>query len=220
MCRVNSPFETVEEEREAEETEEESAKYKIAAPKELQSKFLAMMKQRELDKIKAEEERQAELERQRILVFSTLYIIYIYQIIWFKEEEKRPPDDLEGQRIHAWVFLAAGSRGVTESTFIEPSTGMPHPLNTDLYCGIESVWNHENYWVNMQDCSQGLASLSYDLIDVEKWEHLLIGEPLRWRQQKAVEIGEDEEPEEFWDEKHLDMPAPWSIKISIPNDGN
>lgn len=78
MCRVNSPFETIEEEKEAEEIEEESAKYKIAAPKELQSKFLAMMTQRELDKIKAEEERQAELERQRILVFPTLYILYVY----------------------------------------------------------------------------------------------------------------------------------------------
>lgn len=71
MCRVTSPFEIVEEEKEAKEAEEESAKYKIAAPKTLQSKFLAMMKQRELDKIKAEEERQAKLEHQRILVIST-----------------------------------------------------------------------------------------------------------------------------------------------------
>lgn len=74
--------------------------------------------------------------------------------------------------------------------------------------------------VNLQDCSHGLGELSYKLTDVEKWEHLLVGEPLKWREHKAVEIGEDEEVEDFWDEKHLDMPYPWSMKINIPHEGD
>lgn len=46
-----------------------------------------------------------------------------------------------------------------------------------------------------------------------------MGEPLRMRKQKAMEIGEDEECEDFWDEKHLDMPPSWSQKIQISHDG-
>lgn len=55
---------------------------------------------------------------------------------------------MEGQRVHAWIFVAAGSRNVKEHMFIEPSTGFSHLLSSDLYCGIESMWNHENYWVS------------------------------------------------------------------------
>ena len=43
-----------------------------------------------------------------------------------------------------------------ESFFIEALTGTSHPLNHLAYLGIESVWNHKNYWVNMQDCSHGV----------------------------------------------------------------
>ncbi|XP_050298709.1 dynein regulatory complex subunit 7 [Anthonomus grandis grandis] len=201
MCRVDCPFEPYKEEVSEVQVVVEDQKYKITNKKEIQSKFILMMEQREKDKIKELEERHAEMERERTL-----------------EEEKRPFDELEGQRVHAWILLASGCRNVPENLFIEPSTGISHPLNSDLYCGIESIWNHENYWVNLQDCSQGLGNLSYDLTDTEKWEHLLVGEPLRWRKHKVAEIGEDEEVEDFWDEKHLDMPYYWSMKINIPHD--
>lgn len=73
----------------------------------------------------------------------------------------------------------------------------------------------------MQDCSNGLGNLSYDLTDVSKWEHLLAGEPLRWRQKKVGELAdyeEDTQMEDVLDEKHLDMPQSWSLKISIPHE--
>ncbi|XP_066249552.1 dynein regulatory complex subunit 7 [Euwallacea similis] len=202
MCRVDCPIPLVKDAKKEEEVVEEDEKYKITPPKDMQSKFLAMMKQRELDKIQAGKEKEAEIKRLRFL-----------------EEEKRPPDDLKGRRVHAWIFLAAGTKEVTESIFIEPGTGMPHELTSDLYYGIESIWNNENYWVNLQNCTHDLGALSYDLTDTEKWEHLLIGEPLGSKGKlKAVEIGEEEEIDYFWDEKHLDMPYPWSSRISIPHD--
>ena len=43
-----------------------------------------------------------------------------------------------------------------ESFFVEPFTGIAHPLTSENYLGIESLWNHQNYWVNMQDCSAGV----------------------------------------------------------------
>lgn len=59
-------------------------------------------------------------------------------------------------RFHCWVLVLSGKREVAQSFFLEPTTGEAHPLNWDEYLGIESVWNHKNYWINMQDCSQGV----------------------------------------------------------------
>ena len=70
--------------------------------------------------------------------------------------EKPPPDPLHGLRIHSWVLVLEGKREVPESFFIEPFTGIAHPLTSENYLGIESLWNHQNYWVNMQDCSAGV----------------------------------------------------------------
>ena len=60
-------------------------------------------------------------------------------------------------RVHSWVLVLEGKREVPESFFIEPLTGMSHSINDDRYHGIESIWNHKNYWVNMQDCSEGVG---------------------------------------------------------------
>lgn len=72
----------------------------------------------------------------------------------------------------------------------------------------------------MQDRSEDLGKLDYDFTNVSKWEHLLAGEPLRWRQKKATDEVYEEEAqlEDFLDEKHLDMPISWSLKISIPHE--
>jgi hypothetical protein len=70
--------------------------------------------------------------------------------------EKPPPDPLHGLRIHSWVLILPGKREVPEGFYIEPFTGIAHPLDSSNYLGIESVWNHQNYWVNMQDCSEGV----------------------------------------------------------------
>jgi hypothetical protein len=59
--------------------------------------------------------------------------------------------------VHAWVLVLSGKREVPESFFIEPFTGISHPVTSPNYLGIESVWNDTNYWVNMQDCSEGVG---------------------------------------------------------------
>ena len=79
-----------------------------------------------------------------------------------QELEKPPPDPLHGLRIHSWVLVLEGKREVPESFFVEPFTGIAHPLTSENYLGIESLWNHQNYWVNMQDCSAGVkVNFSY-----------------------------------------------------------
>jgi len=46
-----------------------------------------------------------------------------------------------GLRVHCWVMVRAGKRGVPETFFIEPTTG--HSLSTldENYLGLETVWN-------------------------------------------------------------------------------
>lgn len=106
------------------------SKYVLRPPRDLRSKFLLAMEQRELDKMKAEEERIAE-ERRKLM-----------------EELEQPPfDELYGLRVHSWVLLLPGGRSVESPVFLEPSKGSNHPVDSPLYCGVESVWNNENYWV-------------------------------------------------------------------------
>lgn len=88
------------------------------------------MEQKEIDKINEEKEKEAEILRQQI-----------------EEIEKPPYDELEGLRKHAWIMIQAGRRNVTETFFIEPSTGTRYEFDCPFYYGIESVWNDVNYWV-------------------------------------------------------------------------
>ncbi|CAH0551832.1 unnamed protein product [Brassicogethes aeneus] len=201
MLRIDCPFVEVAEDEEVEEEVEKVSKYTVTPPRDLRSKLLLMMEGREKEKIRLEEEKAAEIERNRML-----------------DEEKRPFDSLEGQRIHGWILLKEG-KDVEAPFFLEPTTGFRYELDSAMYCGIESLWNDKNYWINMQQCTEGMSCIEYDLTDVEKWEHLLIGEPIGSRKYKTEDIGEEDDGgKEMYDEKHLDMPLSWSLPISMPHE--
>lgn len=80
-----------------------------------------------------------------------------------------------------------------------------------LYLGVESVWNDQNYWVNMQPREKGCAEINWDLSKIEFWEHLLPGEP------RVVQKDTDETEEDIGvkQDKHLDMPASYVNEIQI-----
>ncbi|CAL8075052.1 unnamed protein product [Calicophoron daubneyi] len=154
--RLTSPYVKKTEQQKSREEETESKKYAIKPPKDLTSQyeqaFLAKQMKEEAEK-KQKEIEQAEKDEE--------------------EANKPPKDPLYGLRVHAWVLVLAGKREVPEAFFIEPLTGISHPLDTPMYLGIESLWNATNYWVNMQDCSTGIAHLAYNLRDGMCWEYLL-----------------------------------------------
>lgn len=72
---------------------------------------------------------------------------------------------------------------VAEAMYVEPSTGRCYPLAKAPYLGVESLWNHANYWVCMQmpephsDSRAVPHQLSLDLTDSSKWEYLLPNAP-------------------------------------------
>ncbi|KAL3673419.1 hypothetical protein V7S43_001131 [Phytophthora oleae] len=141
-------------------------------------------------------------------------------------------DPLEGKRVHAWVLVRAGKREVSEHFYLEPSTGRSYSLTDSPYTSIESVWNHENYWVNMQQ--QPVHLTLFDLANPTDWEYVFLSAAERKSAKEAdqgskggVDLSDDlkmlstdgdnqhglESTDE--DDLILDIPPSWVTKLHI-----
>ena len=137
------------------------------------------------------------------------------------ELEKRDELEKKKQRLHCWVLLRKGHRTLSETFFIEPTTGRKYSLADAPYQCVEAVFNDKNFWINM-DTSRPVNDLSYDTLDdLVEWEYVMIeGADKRKNdeedmQQEEEEAGSAEEEEA---EEILDMPPPWSQKLHIDKD--
>jgi hypothetical protein len=202
--------------------EELDPKYRLKDPPFLKSHFLMQCEKKQRD---AENAITEESERQEMLKL--------------EEFERPPPDPENGFRSHAWVAMIKNAPWCYKAEFkveikedeeevfdepmaffIEPSTGFRHDLNDPCYQGIESIWNHQNYYVNRQYRKTTIADMRWDLGENEHWEHFLPGEPFELRKEKKVEEEEEENPTDGSDlalaiEKHIDMPFPWVSMLHI-----
>ncbi|XP_026743316.1 dynein regulatory complex subunit 7-like [Trichoplusia ni] len=179
---------------------EEEPRYRLVPLPDLTSKYCQEMESKEAAKVQGEIDK---VENERLAKIAEL--------------EKPPPDEIDGWRTHAWILVLPGFMGVEEPFFIEPSEGNGYPLTTKHYQHIESVYNHENYYVNIQpEPVEDLSSLSYDLSDLNCWEHLLAGEPFYRRQFVGIDTSDKRTAVET--EKHLDMPCSWVEKLDITAD--
>ncbi|KFQ81942.1 Coiled-coil domain-containing protein lobo, partial [Phaethon lepturus] len=182
------------------EETKKSNKYRVKPPPGLQSKF--ELKQEA--KTKAETEAaQKNKERKEEKV---------------TEVEKPKRDPLYGLRVHAWVLVLSGKREVPETFFINPFTGNSHSTTDEHFLGIESVWNHRNYWVNMQDCWNGCKDLTFDLSDAIRWEIMLL------ESNTPLQLLSDAEEEKEFSDRDMDyveedmgfhMPPSWVAPIQI-----
>ncbi|KAM3877116.1 dynein regulatory complex subunit 7-like [Diretmus argenteus] len=137
-------------------TEQKPQNNAVKTPRELKSRF----EKRQEEKKQAEAntallEKQQEAQRLQ------------------EESERPPPDMLLGWRVHCWVLVLSGSCGVPEDFFIDPLTGRGYSTTDENFLGIASIWNHENYWANMQDRSRCCTDLVYDLENTMMWESVL-----------------------------------------------
>lgn len=216
--RVKCPY-IPEDMVEVEKEEELDPKYRLKGLPFLKSRFLMQVEQKKID---AENEILAEVERQKQFEL---------------DEHERPPPDPENRfRSHAWVVMIKDAPWCYKEEFkrkepadddeenvepmaffIEPSTGFHHELTDPCYQGIESIWNHQNYYVNRQYPETPIDSMKWDLSDTEKWEHFLPGEPFELRKQRKPEDDEEAptEDEVLAIEKHLDMPFSWVDILQI-----
>ena len=75
-----------------------------------------------------------------------------------KSRSKKKESSQETEYFHAWIYVDLSHIGSDEegrSFFIEATTGMRKSLSDPSYRRINSVWNHENYWLSKtgQDAS-------------------------------------------------------------------
>ena len=71
--------------------------------------------------------------------------------------------------LHSWVLVLPTKRKVEETVFIEPSTGECFSVNSPSYYHIESLFNHKNYFINLNH-EANLKSLNLLLDDSNTWE--------------------------------------------------
>ncbi|KAK3273495.1 hypothetical protein CYMTET_18285 [Cymbomonas tetramitiformis] len=163
-------------------------------------------------------------------------------------DEDDGPDELAGKRVHAWVLVVAGKREVAENFFVEPSTGRTYTCNGSPYEGIEFIWNHTNFWVNMQEGTinhlgaKQMEGISWDLKNPDKWEFVLeTQDPLEGLRvghsdsndagdgegtegappapaETTEDAGADGEAGTQKTEQLLDMPPSWVPKLIIPRE--
>ncbi|NXV33015.1 DRC7 protein, partial [Rissa tridactyla] len=179
-----------------------SNKYRVKPPRDLQSKFELQQeakKKAETEAAPKNKEREEE-----------------------KEVEKPEHDPLHGLRVHAWVLVLSGKKDVPETFFINPFTGNSHSTMDERFLGIESVWNHKNYWVNMQDCRNGCKDLIFDLSDTIRWEIMLSGssKPLQLlsdaeEEKEFADKETDDTQEKEEEDMSFDMPPSWVAPIQI-----
>lgn len=122
-------------------------------------------------------------------------------------------DPVHGLRVHCWLLLRAGKRGIPADFFIEPTTGQAVSVTCADYLGIEAAFNSKNYWVNMQDCNRGLTHLRYDLGDSSRWEYVFpqLELPITSIDTVITDLEAGERPED----RVLDMPPSWVNKLSL-----
>nr|XP_014265736.1 dynein regulatory complex subunit 7 [Maylandia zebra] len=135
------------------EQKDQDDKYSVKLQLQLKSRFLA------------EQEKKKQEAEAALLVKQKQQ----------EEKDRQLADPLRGLRVHCWVLVLSGCRDVQENVFVDPLTGISYPTNSDNFLGIESVWNNLNYFVNMQDCSNGCADMMFDLDDLKTWEPVLFG---------------------------------------------
>ncbi|XP_025200554.1 LOW QUALITY PROTEIN: dynein regulatory complex subunit 7-like [Melanaphis sacchari] len=115
-------------------------------------------------------------------------------------------DPLFGKRVHAWVMImpleTEDDTYISEVPyFIEPSTGERKEMSDENYIGIEVVWNHNNYWVNLQPLVGGCTQYNFTLMSTNYWEHFL---PDKLQNVQRSNL------------KSLEMPNSWVTAIEVP----
>lgn len=173
-------------------------KYSVRPPRQLVSKFELQQEVKKEAKIQAARLRQEEEEEHRLM-----------------DAERPGPDRLYGRRVHCWVLVLAGKREVPDNFFIDALTGNAYETKDQHFLGIESLWNHENYWVNMQDCRNGCKDMTFDLGDPVCWEFMLLStvKPVLL----IPDMEEEDEEEENGDQNQvmLQVPVSWVLPIVV-----
>ena len=139
------------------------------------------------------------------------------------EPDYEKEDEFGRSRKHCWVYLQKAKRELSESFFIEPSTGRKYNVEEAPYFTIEAIFNNKNYWINM-DPSRPIdeINLEFENDNTGEWEYVMINTDDK-KGDDEDDVGEDEDENDADeaggnDEELLDMPPPWSPKLYVNKD--
>jgi len=138
------------------------------------------------------------------------------------EPDYEKDDEYGRTRLHAWVLIQTGTRDVVEPIFIEPTTGRKYSIDNAPYHSIECIFNHQNFWVNL-DPSREIDDVNLDFQEdvTGEWEYVMIQKGKAKDgddENEDEEEMDDDEDEEEMEEEVLDMPPPWSPKLFVNKD--
>ena len=120
------------------------------------------------------------------------------------EDEAKEVDE-DPKFFHAWVYIdIIDSAGF----FIEATTGERKPLNHPSYKCINSVWNHENYWLNNQCDEEWKNEKSLDLSNTSKWIKFVCDMEL-----PPKGDGQEDSPKRL-----LNNLQGWLLELGVPRD--
>jgi hypothetical protein len=72
-------------------------------------------------------------------------------------------------------MIKEGDRGLTESFFVEPTTGRKYSIQDSPYQKIEAIFNHKNFWINLNP-ELKVSELNIDFEGNLEWEYVMLTE--------------------------------------------
>eukprot|EP00163_Fabomonas_tropica_P007385 TRINITY_DN1710_c0_g1_i2.p1 TRINITY_DN1710_c0_g1~~TRINITY_DN1710_c0_g1_i2.p1 ORF type:complete len:683 (-),score=196.63 TRINITY_DN1710_c0_g1_i2:121-2169(-) len=196
----------------------ERSTYIIRSRPDMKSKFVA--KQKELAQMRQEVSEKRKMEELRLANPE----MFAAEPVSDDEEEEVEEDPYHKRRVHAWVLIREGKRGMSSNVYIEPSTAVVYPIDPEEslpYLTVESVFNNRNYWVNMQELPEDglLQDLSFDLRDNGLWEFVLIDTMSAWLDGDDGVFGGDEKGADLDDVDEdgqvLQLPPSWVSALEL-----
>ncbi len=130
----------------------------------------------------------------------------------FPSEEKEDVDlildqEQEDHFFHAWVYVDISDE---VGFFLEATTGERHPLDHSAYKSINSLWNHENYWLNNETNEEWKNAKSLELTDTSKWIKFVCDMELPAKKEGQQE---SDSPKRLLNNLHS-----WLMELVIPRD--
>lgn len=113
-------------------------------------------------------------------------------------------DPFQDQRVHFWILIKSGKNEIFSDFFIEPTTGERININSPDYKYVEAVWNHNNFWINLQSKKK---MPNYNIDDSELWLKVF---PIKLN---SVIINESS-----FIKKDIVLPASWTVPFTISNE--
>ena len=115
--------------------------------------------------------------------------------------------------------MQKGPRELSDSFFVEPSTGRRYNVEDSPYFTVEAVFNNKNYYINM-DASRPIEEINFEFENdtAGEWEFVMISTDAKkgHDEDENEDDDDDEDGEGGGDgEEVLDMPPPWSPKLFI-----